>query len=446
MKRLLVVDDELGARESIRAIFSGTYEVLVAASAVEALELLAKTHIDIILLDVVMPGMNGLVFLRAAREIFPDIPVIMISASFSDQAMLEARQLQAIGFICKPFDIHEIRNLVGQTLKAADSSRQQLLLQQELSKKFPVNIIGESPAIRRVMEAVKVASQTNAPILILAESGVGREHLARQIHSWSHRSAEPFVKIEPHQLDAAAMNTELFGCVIETSPSRIKPGAIDLVGRGSIYLNDINRLPTETQQHLVTAILHGEFTRPGLTTQNIPHIARFFATCAPQSISGLIPALAACFAEHTITIPPLRERIEDIPILATHYVGQLRAALNSRTNSIAPEAMHKLQDYSWPGNVRELRNVIERILFLHGEEEIIQTAFLPKEISGELLPSLDLNEISFHQATDQLHRQLIICALRQTGGVIKNAAHLLHVTPRILQHRVDKLHINVRDL
>lgn len=449
MKRLLVVDDELGARESIRAIFTGIYEVLAAENAPQALKLLAETHIDLILVDVIMPGMNGLAFLRAAREIFPDIPVIMISASFNDQSIREARQLQALGFICKPFDIHEIRNLTAQTLKAAESSRQQLLLQQEVSRKFPVNVIGESPAIRRVMDAAKAASQTDNPVLIIAEAGVGREHLARQIHSWSSRSAEPFAKIDRHQMESETIHTELFGCLLDPVESKIQPGTIDLIGRGSIYLNEAQRLPVATQHQLATAIRSGGFQRPGSTGSTVPHVARFFAaipTLAPDNpTAGLEPDFTDCFAAHTIVIPSLRERPEDIPILAMHYIGQLRAALNARTSSIEPGAMQKLQAYSWPGNVRELRNVIERTLFLHGQEEILQTSFLPKEISGELLPSIDPRAISFHNATDQLHRQMITAALRESNGIIKNAAHLLNVTPRILQHRIDKLGIDTRN-
>lgn len=447
MKRLLVIDDELGARESIRAIFTGLYEVLVAESAPKALELISRTHIDLILLDVIMPGMDGMVFLRTARDIFPDIPVIMISASFNNQSIEEARQLHAVGFICKPFDIHEIRNLTAQTLQAADSTRQQRLLQQEISRKFPVNVIGESSSIRQVMDAAKAASHTDASVLIVAEAGVGREHLARQIHSWSRRHAEPFVKLDRGGRDTDALNAELFGSVTDITGSKINAGMIDLIGQGSIYLNDVQNFPADTQKRIAAAIRQREFTRPGAplsgVPQAIPHVARFFLACAPEH-DGLLPELAACCSDHLITIPPLRERIEDIPILTMHYIGQLRTSLNARISSVEPEAMQKLQAYPWPGNVRELRNVIERILFLHGDDDVLRTAFLPKEISGDLLPTIDPMAISFHQATDQLHRQMIVSALQQSNGVIKNAARLLNVTPRILQHRIDKLKIDVR--
>lgn len=446
MKNLLVVADEIGTRESLRAVFQDTYQVIVAETGDQALELVTHTHVDLVILDLVSPSMPGLTFLRHLRAILPDVPVILVSSFFNDPTIQEARQLRIVGFICKPFDIHEIRTLTTQTLRAADASRQQQLLNQEISLKFPVNIIGESPAIRRVMEAAKAASQGSAPVLILGEPGLGREHLARQIHSWGLHRSEPFIKIDPNRSEAHSLETELFGSVLNAITHTVKPGVIDLISAGSIYLNELQRFPVEAQRRIQHAIQHREFQRPGAEGQSVPHIGRFFASCPVEPHSTLIPELTPLFSAHTIIIPPLRERPDDIPILATHYLSQLRLTLNARTASIDPQAMVHLQQYRWPGNVRELRNVIERTLFVHGHEPVIQSDHLPKEISGALLPVIDPEVISFQDATDQLHRQMIRTALKRSDGVVKNAASLLRVTPRILQHRIDRLQIDLRDV
>lgn len=445
MKRLLVVDDETGTRESLRAIFQDEYEVITAENAVQARAFIGQSRFDLLILDVIMPGINGIAFLQEVRLFFPEIPVIMISGSYNDQTVQQAKNLHAVAFVCKPFDIHELRHLISQTLKASDATRQQFILKREVIKKFAHNVLGDSDAINKAIEEVKKASQSDSPVLIVGEVGSGRELFARQIHSWSRRGSEPFIKIESPRFDQQSIDTEIFGLGASDEVST-SPGAFDHVAGGVLYIDNAETLQASTRARIRHAIEHKKFQRVGYESAPIPHAARVLASCSispssPLSLNSLLGELADSFTAHIIQVPPLRERTEDIPVLATHYLHQFRAGLNARTTSIEPEAIQKLQAYAWPGNILELRIVIERVLLLHGDEEVLKAAFLPREIGGDLLPPLDPASISYQEATDQLHRQMITSALEKANGIVKNAAALLNITPRILQHRIDKLKI-----
>jgi DNA-binding NtrC family response regulator len=447
MKHLLIIDDERGSRESMRLVFLKTHQVTTAENSIEALDLISKKHFDLIILDVVMPGMTGMEFLHEVREIFPEIPVIMVSASYNDDIIQEAKHLKAVGFICKPFDVHELRNLVNQTLEASEASRQQHALKMELSTHYPSSVIGNSAAIGKAIEEARKAAQTNSPVLILGEVGSGRELLARQIHSWSNRGASPFFKVECSRFNQESIETELLGVALNPITNTMKSGVVDFVGNGTLYLDEIQTLPTQTHVLLRDIIQREGFQRPGSPGKWIPHVARFIMSCTSsrqnqQKIASVLNEFGSCVNAHTICIPALHERKEDIPMLVIHYMNQFASILNSSMCGVEPEALQQLQQYPWPGNVRELRNVLERILVLHSNEPVLKREFLPPEINGESFVRLGELSTSFTEATDTLHRQLIVSALKKTNGVVKNAASLLEVTPRILQHRMDKLKID----
>lgn len=450
MKRILAVDSDLASRESIRATFWGLYEIQLAGSSTEALDSLRTCHFDLLIMEALMPGAGELTLLQEARQISPEIPLIIISAINHESLHRELKKLPSVGFISKPFSVLEFRNLVAQTLGASNSERQRVAFKSELYKEFPVNIIGESPEIQKAIEIAKQASQTGSPVIIQGESGTGRELLARQIHSWSQRSNEPFAKIECNRFDSKSINTEIFGEISRATGFEIKSGAFDLVGAGSILLNNAQLIPEDTRSRLFTTIEQKAFRRVGSPSEGVPCATRIFASCdsSPETVKE-----TQRFAEemddlvelHIIRLPPLRERSQDIPLLTAHYLTQLRFDHTSRMNSIEPIALQRMQGYSWPGNVQELRNVLERIMVLHGEEETLRVEFLPREIGGNPLPYLDPCSISFNDATDQLHRQLITSALKMSNGKVKAAADMLRLTPRILQHRMDKLEIDACD-
>lgn len=451
MKRILVVDSEIGSRESIRSTFWGIYEIQTAETPQEALNWLGTRHFDLLIFDALMLRPVAKNFLQEARKIAPEIPLIAVSAFYREQASEESEQLPSMGFICKPFDVFELRNLVARTLETANLKRHRTTFKSELTQKFPVNVIGESGGIQRAVEIAQQASQTSHPVLLLGEPGSGREFLARQIHSWSRRANEPFVKVENPGSDVETVDATIFGEVLNLTGVEIKSGAIDVAGSGAIFLNEAIRFPLDTRSRLKMALKSKAFHRVGSPTKDIPYITRFFISSdfarEPEAIvQEFMAEMESTGPLHIISLPPLRERRQDIPMLVAHYLTQICSTSQARMSSVEPEALQRMQAYSWPGNVQELRNVLERILVLHGEEDVLRIGYLPREIGGNPLPYLDPEVISFSEATEQLHRQMITSALKKSNGKIKAAADLLNLTPRILQHRIDKLDIEPGNL
>ncbi len=451
MKRILVVDSDIGSRESIRSTFWGIYELQTAETSQEALHWLGAQHFDLLIFDALMLRQVAKNFIEEARKIAPEIPLIAVSAFYHEQRPDESGQLPSMGFICKPFDVFELRNLVARTLETANLKRHRTTFKSELTQKFPVNVIGESGGIQRAVEIAQQASQTSHPVVLLGEAGTGREFLARQIHSWSRRGNEPFVKVENASSDVESVDSAIFGEVINLTGVEIKSGAIDVAGSGAIFLNEAPRFPTDTRTRLKAALKSKVFHRLGSPSKGIPYITRFFISCdfskEPEPIAReFLAEMENTGPIHMISLPPLRERRQDIPMLIAHYLTQNSSGSSARMSGVEPEALQRLQSYSWPGNVQELRIVLERILVLHGEEEVLRLGYLPREIGGNPLPYLDPEVISFTEATEQLHRQMITSALKKSNGRIKTAADLLNLTPRILQHRIDKLNIEADNL
>lgn len=448
MKRILVIDPEVGARESIRAILWGIYEVQTAENPGEALDYMGLSHFDLLMVDILMPAMQNSLFLREVHKISPEIPIIAVSAYFDQKHdHHDPNYPEKMGFICKPFDARELRNYVNQTLAASKTARHQASMQIEISKAKPASIIGESLAIRSGMDVARKASQTRYPILIFGEVGSGRELLARQIHSWSRRSDEPFIQVECNRVSPELFGRELFGETLGTLDWEVKSGAIDLAGGGTILLEEVQHIKLESMKEIRDAIEYHEFSRLGSPNDKIPHISRFFFSFGTNLVEGenvqwFFEEMTNRFSAHVINVPPLRNRVEDIPTLCAQYLSQFRLTLNAKTTSIEPAALQKLQKYPWPGNIRELRNVLERVLVLHGDKETLLESFLPSEINERPALSTGDMPLSLREATDTLHRQMIEGALSRSNGKIKGAARLLRLTPRILQHRMQKLKID----
>ena len=441
MKKLLVIDDELGSRESLREIFHKRCEVHLAESARVGLKLLSEQSFDLIILDVAMAEMDGITFLKRVREIYPEIPVIMISGVFPESSMGEALHLGAVGFLRKPFNVHELRSLVDQSIAASEAPRQRDVLQREVVREFSLlNVVGQSSAFRRTIEDARKASQSDEPVLIVGERGTGKEFLARQIHSWSRRSDDSFFSLACND-DRAEVDATIFGIAPQCKDAH-RRGALDIVGRGTLFLDEIEMLPWLTQELVCNVLKRRQFHRVG-STQGVPTDARIFSSvsCSLGRDGTLNPELAAAFAT-SIIVPPLRERPEDIPHLAYHFLNQLRSTLNASTLDIDVETMRKLRAYSWPGNIRELRNVIERMLVLCESQKCLKAAALPREFHKKDPVKMGANEVmDFEEAVQGFERTLVVNALQRSNGVVKEAANLLRTTPRILQYRIDKLGI-----
>ncbi|MEI7902113.1 MAG: sigma-54 dependent transcriptional regulator [bacterium] len=463
MPKLLIVDDEQGSREALRLTFSHGYTVLLAATAEKAQAVLSREQVDVVLLDVVMPGQSGLDLLRQIRADHPDLPIIMVSASTAIPPVVEAIRQGAVDFVGKPFDVENIRHVVRRALETKRLHRQVAVLETELSAAFPTrDIVGCSPTFVAAVEQLKQAAATAATVLIQGESGTGKELAARLLHAQSPRRDEPFVAVHCASLPENLLESELFGHEkgAFTNADRQKPGRFELAGSGTLFFDEIGEMSVATQVKLLRVLQEREFMRVG-GTRLLRTNARIIAATARDLRKEVAEGL---FREDLfyrlnvvqVRLPPLRERRDDIPLLLSHFLSRLGPALHAATRGFDAEALRRLCDYAWPGNVRELRNVVERVLVLHGHEPTIVSARLPEEFHAEPVCSaavagkpavpavsaaapLSAEGLTLEESVSAYERQLIADALCQVGGVQTRAAANLGTTRRILRYKMKKL-------
>ena len=478
MKHILVVDDELGARESLKAIFTGPFRVTAVPSAREARKVLADKAVDLMLLDVVMPQENGLEFLKDTQTAHPNLPVIMVSASTAVRPVVEAIQAGALDFVAKPYDVREIRLVVERTLERSTMRRQVAVLQSEVSREFPVHeIIGCSPLFQSVLEAVRKAADTDATVLVHGESGTGKELIARLLHSASPRRDEPFVAVHCGALPESLMESELFGHEkgAFTNADRRKPGRFELAGNGTLFFDEVSEMSMTTQTKLLRVLQEREYMRVG-GTQVVRTNARI-VTASNRDLRAEVEAKR--FREDLyyrinvvpVRVPPLRERTSDVPLLARHFLQFFRQTMNVATASFDEATLDLMSRYAWPGNVRELRNIVERLLVLNGTRASLTPDCLPEEFHAlraampaptqtpapvppppaavaaapaaamPPAPARTLEGRTLEDAVNAYERELVLNALRTANGVQTRAAELLGTTRRILKYRMDKLNI-----
>ncbi|MCB1070434.1 MAG: sigma-54-dependent Fis family transcriptional regulator [Verrucomicrobia bacterium] len=452
MKRILVVDDDRGSRESLRLIFEREYELELASQADEALHRLAVNPIDLILMDVAMPKKDGVTLLKEVAELYPNTPVIMISASANVRPVVESIKSGAYDFVIKPFEVEDLRRLVTRALKHSTLQRCVRAMKTDLSRQFPVNgLIGQSAAFHEVLEKSRRAAMSDATVMITGESGTGKEMVARQIHNWSTRQEEPFVAVHCGALPETLMESELFGHEkgAFTSADRQKPGRFDLAGSGTLFFDEVGEMSLATQVKLLRVLQEKEYMRVGGTSMIRTNARILGATnrdlAAEMREGRFREDLYYRLNVVPIHIPALRERPEDIPLLADFFLTFFRESMGAISREFAPGAMDALSEYAWPGNIRELRNVIERTLVLHGHHRVINRQALPHEFQTPatgtpLEPRTEKTNLA--EAVDHFERELVLDALKKSQGVQTKAAQLLGTTRRILKYKMDKLGIS----
>ncbi len=455
MKKLLVVDDDPGSRESLRMIFDRAYSLILCADAAEALQAMQLNAVDLVLMDVIMPGKDGVTLLKEVAELYPQTPVIMISASDNVRPVVESIKSGAYDFVMKPFDVEELRRLVARALRQHTMQQCLNALQSDLSRQFPADgLIGRSSAMLEMLDRTRRAAVTDATVLIAGESGTGKEMVARQLHRWSPRNAEPFVAVHCGALSEALMESELFGHEkgAFTGADRRKAGRFDMAGAGTLFFDEVAEMRPATQVKLLRVLQEREFMRVG-GTQVIRTEARILAA-SHRDLK--LEMQSGKFREDLyyrlnvvpIHVPPLRDRPEDIPLLVDFFLMFFNQTMHSVARRFAPDALAALGSYGWPGNVRELRNVIERTLVLCGHESEIPCAALPAEFrESDAAPTLSAPVGmavggSLTELVKACERNLIMDALRQSGGVQTRAAALLHTTRRILKYKMNKMGID----
>jgi DNA-binding NtrC family response regulator len=449
MKHLLIIDDEPGSRQSLNAIFEATYRVSLAAHTEEAMRILIDGGVDLILLDVMMPQKDGVTFLKEVQNLYPGVPVVMVSASTSVRPVVEAIRHGAYDYVTKPFDVEQIRCTVERALESSSLHRRVAILETELYREFPVDgIVGASPGFRQALDDARKAAETDATVLIGGESGTGKELIARYIHAASKRRNDPFVAVHCAALPESLMESELFGHEkgAFTHAERRKPGRFDLAGSGTLFFDEVSEMSPATQVKLLRVLQEREFMRVG-GTQVIKTNARIVAASAKDLKNEIRQGrfrddLFYRLSVIPIYLPALRERPEDIPLLARYFMNYFSERIDVNTRDFDPETMEALCRYPWPGNIRELRNLVERVLVLYGRNPRILLEFLPEEFQVTPSPGRRGNgQPTLAEAVRGFESRLIEEALRKADGIQTRAAELLGTTRRILKYRMEKLNI-----
>ena len=451
MKKILIVDDEKNVCEALRMLLKDDYQISVASSGREGLKLLEEDP-RLVILDVVMPDMDGLEVLRKIRQFNPELPVIMLSAIDRVKTVVEAMRLGAVDYIAKPFESEELKLVIRKMLDYS-RLREEVAYLQTISRDYrEAEFVGRSPAAQKVLQEVARVARTPSSVLITGESGTGKEVVAKLIHYHSSSADKPFIAVHCAALPENLFESELFGYEkgAFTDALEKKAGMFDLAKDGTIFLDEVGEMLPATQVKLLRVLQEREFLRLG-GTKLIKTEARVLAATSKNledeiERGGFRQDLYYRLNVVTITIPPLRERCEDIPLLVDHFFAKFQKTLHVTVKSISGEAKNIFQDYGWPGNVRELKNVIERVLVLHGDVKVIQPghlaeSFKKREPDSPAVTSPAPGNASLEDAVNRYEAVLIKQALEQAGGVISQAAKRLKTTRRILSYRMKKLNL-----
>lgn len=450
--RIHIVDDEPIIHEVLVDLLSPEgYQLEISSSGEEALEKHQSQSFDLILLDLLMPGLNGLEVLKEIIKLDPLAVVIIITAYGSIQSAIEAMKNGAFDYIQKPFKHEELLLAIKRGIRHRRLQEENLRLKTELHRKYDFErIIGKSKAMAKVFDLIKAAAPTRSTILIQGESGTGKELVARAIHQTSDRGDQPFIVVNSGSLPPDLLESHLFGHVKGAFTGAVteKKGLFEAAHRGTIFFDEISSLNLETQAKLLRVMQNREFMRLG-GTETIRVDVRVIAA-TNTDLETLIHQKK--FREDLyfrlnvikIELPPLRERKEDIPLLVHHFLKVYSEENNKEILGIKDDVWEVLENYDWPGNVRELENAIERAVVLT-QSKIITKDLLPPAILRKPSPdkiSQDQPELGLKELLENYQKKVITDALRQANGIQKKAAELLKIKPTTLNAMIKRLNIN----
>src|SRR5437899_4608923 len=420
-RTLLVADDDPGLRESLeRTLTREGYRVLLASDGRAALERLQDGAIDLIVTDLKMPGLTGLELLRAAKAIAPDVDVILLTAFGTVEEAVKAMKDGAYDFLTKPFRREQLIKLVYKALERRDLIEQNRALKKQLEDiRAKGQMIGASPSFRRMLTLVEQIADSSATILIQGESGTGKELVARTIHELSARRNGPFVAVNCAALPETLLESELFGYEkgAFTGAAGRKEGRFELANGGTLFLDEVADLSLVTQPKILRVLQEGEFERLG-GTRSLQVDVRIVAA-TNQDLSEMVKEKR--FREDlyyrlnviSVRVPPLRERHEDIRVLAQHYLRVYAAKNGRKLEGFTGEAIDRLEAYAWPGNVRELENLIERTVLLSRKDRI-DAEDLPEEVAGATPLPEGVLSIRIGTPLAEVEQRLLEATLRAT--------------------------------
>jgi len=449
--RVLIVDDEPSVRESVRMVLKDRHQVLTAAAGNQALDLITQSPVDVVLLDILMPGMDGLEVLERIKGRASGPQVIMLTATKTVKTAVAAMKLGAFNYITKPFDVDELMVTVERAIESAALAREVEALRAEVGARYSFgNIVGNATKMQAALRTVTMVAPLKTTVLITGESGTGKELIAKALHYNSPRTHRPLITINCAAIPENLLETELFGHErgAFTDAHARKLGQFELADQSTLFLDEIGELPPSTQAKLLRVLENAEFTRVG-GTQPVRVDVRIIAATNRDLVQGMQDGTFRSDLYYrldvvSIHLPPLRDRREDISALVRHFLTAKAQQLGLPEKTFSNEALDLLMQYAWPGNVRELENAIERALVL-SNGALMTPSDLPQYLaSGDRTPhplkqSVMRGEIRLGEAVDQFEQELIRSALTQTGQNQTRAAELLGTTRRILKYKMDKL-------
>jgi DNA-binding NtrC family response regulator len=443
--RVLIIDDETAILETLRILLRGAgFEVFTAAGGQKGLEALSEVHPDFVLSDIRMPGVTGIQILEAAREMDPTLPVILMTAQASLQSAIQAVNQGAFHYIQKPFSNDELLVICRRAAEARELKVENQALKREIRRRDASEATrpaGRSRGFGEVLRLAETVAPTDSTVLISGESGTGKEVVARYIHALSERAGGPFVSINCAALPENLLESELFGHIkgAFTGAVRDKQGLFIAARAGTFFLDEVGEMTPATQVKLLRVLQERELVPVG-ATEPIPVDVRIIAATnkdLEEEIrrgsfrSDLYYRLNVI----TLHLPPLRDRVDDVPILAEHFLGRFAASRGRPAPRLTPDALLALQAYDWPGNVRELENALERAVVLSGDGDI-QASALPVRITSEKSKPLVSEQPHANPPLEIIERAYILWVLQAEGGNKTRTAEVLGIDPSTLYRKL----------
>jgi len=450
-KKILIVDDDTYHRLMIKAnMLDKEYDVSEAEDGEDAIALVEMDFFDLIIMDIKMKKIDGITALKKIKEISPSIPVMIMTAHSSVQTAVDALKLGATEYFVKPLDMEAVCHSVEKTFDYLELKKENKTLKEQLNRVFEISsIIGKSKAMKAVFEVISLSAPSDATILILGESGTGKELIANAVHQNSFRKEKPFVKINCAALPENLLESELFGHEKGAFTGAVtkREGRFELANGGTLFLDEIGDMTLSTQAKILRVLQEGEFERVGgdkAIKVNVRIIAATNKELDKEVEEGNFRKdLFFRLSVVPITLPPLRKRKQDIPLLAEFFLKKYTKKNNRLISGFEPAALDKLMRYDWPGNVRELENVIERTVIM-SFDQLIRHETLPDFLNSasnnkngqnaELLPGRSIKDVE---------KELIINTLESTDSNITRAAELLGISRRTLHNKINEYNIDL---
>ncbi|MBI5746203.1 MAG: sigma-54-dependent Fis family transcriptional regulator [Nitrospirae bacterium] len=456
MEKILVVDDERAIVQSIRMLLKDSYEIVSASSADEAVDLFRRERPDLIILDIIMPGISGLEVLKIIREQDLLVPVVVLTATKMVKPAVEAMKMGATDYITKPFDIDELRLIVRKSFKTASLEREVKHLRSELDNRSKFqNIIGKSKAMREIYSKIEQIADTKHTVLITGESGTGKELVASALYFTSSRRDKPYVAINCAAIPDNLIESELFGFEkgAFTDAQVRKAGQFELADGGTLFLDEVGDLALNTQAKLLRVIQEREFTRLGggkPTKVDVRIIAATNHDLAVAIKNGRFREdLYYRINVISIHLPPLRERREDIPLLAQYFSDKISEENGIRPKVFSGDATDMMMGYDWPGNIRELYNLIEQVSALSDKEIITKDDLVAglgsRGLGSHLKGKIHSEKRSFDSAVVEFEKEIIIAALKRNNYIQTRTAEYLGITRRVLRYKMDMYNIKTQE-